>query len=52
MTTKFYVGEMKYTVLRIVLWKEIKFKMKGKVCKIYVRSALLYGCETWYLKMN
>ena len=26
--------------------------MKGTVYKSYVRSAMLYGSETWYLKKN
>ena len=26
--------------------------MKGKVYKSYVRSAMLYGSETWYLREN
>ena len=26
--------------------------MKGRICQSYVRSAMLYGSETWYLREN
>ena len=36
----------------ILLGNRFPLKMKGKVCRCCVRSAILYGSETWCLKEN
>ena len=36
----------------ILLGKRFSLRMKGKVYKSYVRSAMLYGSETWCLREN
>ena len=37
---------------RIVAWNRFPLKMKGKVYRCCVRSAILYRSETWCLKEN
>ena len=36
----------------ILFGKKFFLRMKGKMYKIYVRSAMLYGSETWCLREN
>ena len=36
----------------ILFGKRFSLRMKGKVYKSYVRSAMLYGSETWCLREN
>ena len=36
----------------LLLENRFPLKMKGKVCRRCVRSAILYGSETWCLKEN
>ena len=40
------------SVERYCLEKEFSLRMKGKVYKSYVRSAMLYGSKTWRLREN
>ena len=40
------------SVERYCLEKEFSLRMKGKVYKSYVRSAMLYGSKTWHLREN
>ena len=37
---------------KLLLGNRFPLKMKGKVCRCCVRSAMLYGSETWCLKEN
>ena len=46
------VGWKKFRVWRDTVGKKFSFRMKGKIYKSYVRSAMSYGSKTWYLREN
>ena len=37
---------------RVATWEKVFFRMKGMVYRSCVRSAMLYGSETWCLREN
>ena len=37
---------------RVVTWKKVFFENEGVVYRTCVRSAMLYGSETWCLKQS
>ena len=36
----------------VTIWEKILLKMKRRICQSFVRSAMLYGSETWCLRKN
>ena len=52
-TGKTRMGWKKFRQCSEILFeKRFSLRMKGKIYKSYVRSAMLYGSEMWYLKEN
>ena len=52
-TTRVRIGWMKFRECReLLLGRRFSLKMKGMVYRSSVRSAMLYGSETWCLREN
>jgi len=50
-TARTGIGWIKFRECEVILFgKRYYLKMKGKIYRCCVRSAMLYGSETWYLK--
>ena len=44
--------KFKKEVLNVLCGKSIALKVKGTLCKSYVRSALTYNAECWAMKVE
>ena len=51
-TARTRVGWKKFKDSEILFGKRFSLQMKEKIYKSYIRSTVLYGSETWYLREN